>query len=161
MNRFASQSLCCLCLIGLFSIVARAADEQPPPQTPPAMEQPKPAAKGATIKAEEAKNNIGNEVVVEFVVVAGRELEDKGYVFLNSSTDRDDPAGFTAFITKKGTDKFKKDANIDHPFDHFRQKKIRVSGKIEEYGDNKKLEIKVNSPDQIKIVEEESAAPKS
>ena len=151
MKRFASLSLGCLCLIALFAVTSRADDTA-------TMEAPKAAAKGATIKAEDAKDNVGNEVVVEFVVVGGRELEDKGIAFLNSSNDQNDPNSFTAFITKSGMTKLKSEGNIEHPSDHFNGKKVQVSGKIKKYKD--KAEIEINSPSQIKIVEEESAAPK-
>ncbi len=87
MKRFATLSVGCLCMIALSWAVARAADE-------------KSAEKGPVIQASEAKDNVGKEVVVEFVVVGGRMLEDKGICFLNSSTDQNDPDGFTAFITK-------------------------------------------------------------
>ncbi len=142
MKRFATLSVGCLCMIALSWAVARAADE-------------KSAEKGPVIQASEAKDNVGKEVVVEFVVVGGRMLEDKGICFLNSSTDQNDPDGFTAFITKSGLNKFKDEAKIDDPSDHFNQKKIHVSGKVKKYKD--KAEIEVNSPNQIKMVEEEGA----
>jgi DNA/RNA endonuclease YhcR with UshA esterase domain len=146
MNRIARLSLGFLCMILLLPAIARAADENAP-----AMGEEQ---KGNVIKPEEAKDNVGKKVVVEFVVVAGRTLEDKGIAFLNSSSDPGDPDGFTAFITKAGLNKFKEDAKIDDPVDHFNQKKIRVSGKIKKYKD--KAEIEVNSPDQIQMVEEEN-----
>ena len=141
MNRFASLSLSCLCLFALSSIAVRADDD-------------KSAEKGPVIQAAEAKDNVGKEVVVEFMVVGGRMLEDKGICFLNSSTDQNDPDGFTAFITKTGLSKFKDEAKIDNPADQFMNKKIRVSGKIKKYKD--KAEIEVSSPNQVKMMEEES-----
>jgi hypothetical protein len=146
MNRFVSLSLGFLCLIVLLPAVVRAADESAPAMTE---EQ-----KDNVIKPEDAKNNVGKEVIVEFVVVGGRTLEDKGIGFLNSSTDPNDPDGFTAFITKTGMNKFKDEAKIDDPADHFMNKKIRVSGKIKKYKD--KPEIEVKSPDQVKMIEEET-----
>lgn len=140
MSRFARLSFGCLCLLALFSAVARAADE-----------------KGNVIKPEEAKDNVGKEVIVEFVVVGGRLLEDKGLCFLNSSSDRDDPDGFTVVIKKAALSKYKDDAKIDDPSEHFSQKKIRVSGKVTKY--KEKAQIEVTSPSQIKLIEEEEAKP--
>jgi DNA/RNA endonuclease YhcR with UshA esterase domain len=103
------------------------------------------------IKPEEAKDYEGKDVTVEFKVAGGREI-DSGVCFLNSTTDRNDPNGFTAFISKDGLKRFKEDAKIDKPADHFKKKTIRVTGKVKTY--QKKFEIEVTSPDQIKVVEE-------
>jgi DNA/RNA endonuclease YhcR with UshA esterase domain len=103
------------------------------------------------IKPEEAKDHAGEVVTVEFTVIAANEL-DSGRCFLNSSTDRNDPESFTAYITPKGLAEFKKDTTTSKPADYYKSKKIRVTGKIETYHD--KFEIKVDDPTQIKIVEE-------
>ncbi|HTQ39176.1 MAG TPA: hypothetical protein VMJ32_09105 [Pirellulales bacterium] len=107
------------------------------------------------IKPEDAKDYEGQEVIVEFTVAAAREL-DSGVCFLNSTTDRSDPAGFTAFISKAGVDKFKVNPATAKPAELFAKKKIRVTGKIVTY--QKKYEIKVDDTDQIEIVEEKAAA---
>jgi DNA/RNA endonuclease YhcR with UshA esterase domain len=106
------------------------------------------------IKPEEAKDYEGQEVTVEFTVAAGRQLDngDSSVCFLNSSTERNDPAAFTAFISGKGLGEFKKDPKTEKPADYFKSKKVRVTGKIVTY--NKKYEIKIDDPAQIKIVEE-------
>jgi hypothetical protein len=110
------------------------------------------------IKPEEVKDYEGQEVIVEFTVAAGRELDngENSVCFLNSTTDRSDPAGFTAFISKAGLAKFKENPATAKPAEYFPKKKIRVTGKIVVY--QKKYEIKVDDTDQIDVVEEKADA---
>ena len=107
------------------------------------------------IKPEDAKDYEGKQVTVEFKVAGAREI-DSGVCFLNSTTDRDDPKGFTAYILKTAVAKFKEDPKTASPAEYFGKKKIRVSGTIKMYKD--KYEIEVSSPKQITIVEEGDAA---
>jgi hypothetical protein len=95
-------------------------------------------------------------VVVEFTVVSGKET-DSGVCFLNSMKDFHDPKCFTAFITSKGLKKFKEDPKVEKPADYYMKKKVRVSGSIKTRNDQ--YQIEVNSPDQIKVVEDEPKAP--
>ncbi len=104
------------------------------------------------IKPDEAKDHDGEDVIVEFKVADAREI-DRGVCFLNSTTDRQDPKRFTAFITGKGLKKFKEDPKTEKPAEMFKGKKIQVTGAIKVF--NKQYEIEVDSPDQIKIVDEE------
>ncbi|HZZ26825.1 MAG TPA: hypothetical protein VFE46_02360 [Pirellulales bacterium] len=114
------------------------------------------AADLKVIKPEEAKDYEGKDVVVEFQVVNAREL-GTGICFLNSSSDFNDPGAFTAVISAKGLSEFKKDSKTEKPADFFKDKKVRVTGKVLVYQKDKdsakKFEIKVDSPKQIKIVE--------
>jgi hypothetical protein len=116
--------------------------------------QPPVAKKAAVkiIKPDDAKQYDGKEVTVEFKVAAAREL-DSGVCFLNSSTDRNDPKRFTAFINAKGLKKFKEDPKTEKPADYFSKKTLRVTGTIKLY--RAAYEIEVSSPEQIAIVEEE------
>jgi hypothetical protein len=136
-----------------FAAASFAADE-------PKADAKKGAAKPdlKVIKAEEAKDHEGEVVTVEFKVVGGREI-DSGVCFLNSSTDRNDPKGFTAFITNKGLKKFKEDPKTEKPAELYKSKKVRVSGAIKKFRD--RLEIEVNDPSQITIVEEKKEEKKS
>jgi hypothetical protein len=102
------------------------------------------------IKPEEAKDYLDKVVTVEFTVVRSRELLDKNLVFLNSEKDLKSPTNFTAFV--RNAKKFKEASKIEKPADHYMKKKVRVTGKVIKYQD--KWEIEVESPDQIKIVEE-------
>jgi DNA/RNA endonuclease YhcR with UshA esterase domain len=156
MRRISSIAICFAATAltsAVLSSLVRAADA-PPADT---SKTQAPAAELKIIKPEDAKDYEGQQVTVEFTVVGGREL-DSGLCFLNSSKDRDDPAGFTAFITKTGSAKFKENPATAKPADLFAKKTIRVTGKIETY--QKKFEIKVDDPSQITIVEEKPAEEK-
>ncbi len=133
-------------LSALFATASYAAD--PPKED--AKKDAKPELK--IIKPEEAKDHEGEVVIVEFKIVDGREI-DKGVCFLNSTTDRQDPKRFTAFITGKGLKKFKEDPKTEKPADLFKGKKVQVTGAIKTF--NKQYEIEIDSPDQIKILDEE------
>jgi DNA/RNA endonuclease YhcR with UshA esterase domain len=102
------------------------------------------------IKAEEAKDHIDKTVTVEFTVVAAKELVDKNICFLNSEKNVKSPTNFTAFI--KNTKKFKEASKLEKPAVHYFKKKVQVTGKVVKF--QEKLEIVIESPDQIKIVEE-------
>jgi DNA/RNA endonuclease YhcR with UshA esterase domain len=110
------------------------------------------------ITPEEAKDYLDKTVTVEFTVVSSRELLDKNIGFLNSERDLKSKTNFTAFF--KNMKKFKEASKIEKPADHFLKKKVRVTGKIIKY--REKFEIEIESPEQIKIVEEnESETAKS
>ena len=70
--------------------------------------------------------------------------------FVNSAEDYKDPKNVLVFLDKTAVTKFK-EAKIDDLADHFRSKTIEVHGKVELY--HGRPEIKVASPEQIKIVE--------
>ncbi len=107
----------------------------------------------AVVKPEDARQHKDAKVTVEFTVAAGRELADKGICFLNSEKDHKLSSNFTAFITPAGLKKFKEEAKIEQPALHFFKKKIRVTGTVQLF--KEQAEIKVESPEQIKIVEAE------
>jgi DNA/RNA endonuclease YhcR with UshA esterase domain len=121
---------------------------------PPKDDAKKDAAKEEikVIKPEDAKDNDGKKVTVEFTVLASRELPS-GVCFLNSGKNASDADNFTAFITGKGLKKFKADSKTEQPAVYFNKKKVQVTGTIKKY--KEKFEIEVESPDQIKIIEEE------
>ncbi|HEY2761758.1 MAG TPA: hypothetical protein VGI75_13475 [Pirellulales bacterium] len=127
-------------------------------------DSPRPAAKAdetpkdlKVIKPEDAKDYEGKEVTVEFKVAAARQI-DSGVCFLNSTTDRDDPKGFTVYMLKTAAAKYKEDPKTASPAEYFGKKKIRVSGTIKAY--HEKYEIEVSSPKQITIVEDADTVEK-
>src|SRR5262245_22599183 len=95
-KNFALFSLAISAMFFVGPIAAKAADA-------PKDDDKKSAAKSdaKVIKPEQAKDYLEKEAVVEFKVAGAREVVS-GVCFLNSTTDREDPAGFTAFIGKKG-----------------------------------------------------------
>jgi DNA/RNA endonuclease YhcR with UshA esterase domain len=99
------------------------------------------------ISPAEATKKVGEKVTVEMEV---ESTGGKGPYFLNSEADFKDTKNFTIFIPKDAVEKFRK-AKIDDPSSHFKGKTVRVTGTVSLY--REKPQIKVEDPEQIKIVE--------
>jgi alkaline phosphatase D len=108
----------------------------------------KPVGPGATSTAE-ARKKVGEKVTVEMTVESTGSAGKR--VFLNSEKNRRDEKNFTIMIDlDKAGAKFK-EAKIDDPKTHFRDKRIRVTGTVSKY--QEQIEIIVTDPEQIKVVE--------
>ncbi|MFM8414492.1 MAG: hypothetical protein ACKOCX_07180 [Planctomycetota bacterium] len=94
-------------------------------------------------------------MTVEFVVKGGRKLDDKEICFLNSKQNHRDSDTFTAVIFRTGLARYAADG-IEDPAATFRDKRIRVSGVVEER--NGQAQIVVASPAQIEVVAEDEPA---
>ena len=106
------------------------------------------ADEGKPIGPAEAAGKVNEQVTVEMEVKAATT---RGSVcFLNSEEDFKNPKNFTLFIDKDALAKFK-EAKIDDPSAHFKGKLVRAQGKVVLY--QNRPEIKLGSPDDIKIVE--------
>jgi DNA/RNA endonuclease YhcR with UshA esterase domain len=99
------------------------------------------------ISPAEAAKKVNEKVTVEMEV---KSTGGKDNCFLNSEVDFKDGKNFTVFIPKETVEKFKKD-KIDNPAAHFKGKIIHVTGTVILYKD--RPEIKVEQPEQIKIVD--------
>lgn len=108
-------------------------------------------AEDKIVKAADAKAHVNEKCVVEFTVKAGRFLEDRNMCFLNSETNFRDAKNFTVVIFKDGMERFK-EMKIENPFEHYKKKKVRVTGKIELR--DGKPQIRLLDPSNIKIVDE-------
>src|SRR5262245_30701757 len=99
------------------------------------------------VTAAEAAKKVNEKVTVEMDVksTGGREA-----CFLNSEADYKDAKNFTVFVPEEALAKFKA-AKIEDPKTHFKGKTVRVTGTVTLYRD--KPQIKVESPDQVTIVE--------
>src|SRR5262249_3783135 len=75
--------------------------------------------------------------------------------FLNSEADYKDAKNFAVFISEAALVKFK-EAKIENPKEFYKGKLVRVTGMVVLYRD--KPEIKVDSPDQIALVEKKGPA---
>lgn len=98
--------------------------------------------------AEVVKKHVGKEITVEMTVNAtgaGRTL-----TFLNSAVDRGSDENFTVVLPSTTVEAFKK-AGIDAPRDHFKGKRVKVTGKLSLFND--KPQIRVEDPKQIEIVD--------
>ena len=89
---------------------------------------------------------------LEELADAARLLADKEICFLNSHEDHRESDNFTAVIFRDGLTRFAADG-IKDPAAHFRDKTIRVRGRIEEH--QGRPQIKVEQPGQIEVVEAE------
>lgn len=135
---FRNASLCIVCCLAGGSSLAVAQRVAEPPV--------------AVVAADEASRHVGKECVVEMVVAAARLLADKEICFLNSHEDHRESDNFTAVIFRDGLTRFAADG-IKDPAAHFRDKTIRVRGRIEEH--QGRPQIKVEQPGQIEVVEAE------
>jgi DNA/RNA endonuclease YhcR with UshA esterase domain len=71
-------------------------------------------------------------------------------LFLNSATDRKAEDNFTVVLEKAAVEGFKK-MGIASPLEHFKGKKVRVTGTLTLF--REAPQIKVDDPKQIEIVE--------
>lgn len=107
-------------------------------------------AKGKkAIPPEEAAKHIGKEVTVEFEVKATGSATS--LIFLNSKRNRNDDDNFTVVIQASAAEELKDKKKIDDPREFYRNKKIRVTGKVDTFRD--KPQIRVSKASQIEVVE--------
>lgn len=106
------------------------------------------------ISPDEASANIGKDCTVELVVASSRLLDDKGACFLNSEKDHRDKGNFTVVIFRAALAKFEA-KGIANPADEYLEKKIRVSGRIDDR--NGAAQIVVENPTQIVAVLDENS----
>jgi DNA/RNA endonuclease YhcR with UshA esterase domain len=99
------------------------------------------------ITVAEAVKKVNEKVTVEMEV---KSTGGKGNCFLNSEADYKDANNFTIFIPKETKEKFEK-VKIDDPQKHFKGKTVLVTGTVTLY--QKKPQIKLEDPDQIKVIE--------
>jgi DNA/RNA endonuclease YhcR with UshA esterase domain len=99
------------------------------------------------ITPAEAAKKVNEKVTVEFQV---KSVGGTTNGYLNSETDYKDAKNFTVFLPKETIEKLK-EMKINDPRAHFKDKTIRVSGTVTLY--REKPQIKVEAPDQIRIVE--------
>ena len=106
-------------------------------------------ASAKPINPTEAAKKVGEKVTLEMEV---KSLGGKGPYFLNSEADYKDAKNFTVFIPADAVEKFK-NVKIDDLPAHFKGKTIHVTGTVSLY--REKPQIKVEDPEQIKIVDKE------
>ena len=95
----------------------------------------------------EAAKKLEMKVTVEFEV---KSTGGNNNNYLNSHADYKDPANFTIFIPKAVLTKFAA-AKIDKPIEYYKGKTIQVTGTVTLF--EKKPQIRVEDPAQIKVVE--------
>ena len=95
----------------------------------------------------EAAKKLEMKVTVEFEV---KSTGGNNNNYLNTHADYQDAANFTIFIPKVALTKFAA-AKIEKPVDYYKGKTIQVTGTVVLF--EKKPQIRVEDPAQIKVVE--------
>ena len=99
----------------------------------------------------EAIKKVNEEVTVQmFVKATKNRLEKWGEIYLDSEEDFRDEKNLGVVVTKTGAAKFK-EVGVDDPAVHFKDKTIRVKGKV--LLKEERPRIEVDDPNQIQIVE--------
>jgi hypothetical protein len=104
----------------------------------------------AVVPADKAKEHIDQECTVEMTVRSSKNAAPRREYYLDSEEDFRDEKNFAVVISYDHADLFKK-AGIDDPSEHYKGKKLRVTGKV--IRENDQIRIRVEDPKQIKIVE--------
>jgi hypothetical protein len=109
------------------------------------------AGEETVVPSAEAHQHGGKKITVEMKVATSKNrLDKRGEIYLDSTKDFESKENLGVIITKKGAASLKK-AGIEDPATHYREKTIRVTGKVEVKGTRARL--MVNEADQIKLVE--------
>jgi hypothetical protein len=99
----------------------------------------------------EARKKVGESVTVEMTVKAAKDrLEARGEIYLDSEENFRDEKNFAVVINKTGAAKLK-EAGIDDPAAHFKDKKVRATGTVKVVDDVPRIEIE--EAKQIQLVE--------
>jgi hypothetical protein len=110
------------------------------------------AAEDKPLTPIEARKKIGEMITVEMTVQAAKDrLEKRGEIYLDAELDFKDEKNFAVVITKMGAQSLK-DAGIDNPAEHFKDKRIRATGTVKEV--DKVPRIEIDDAKQIKLVED-------
>jgi hypothetical protein len=98
----------------------------------------------------EARKKVGQTITVEMIVQAAKNrLEKRGEIYLDAEVDFRDGKNFAVVITKTGAAKLK-EAGIDDPAAHFKDKKIRATGTVKEV--DKVPRIEIDAAKHIRVV---------
>ena len=99
----------------------------------------------------EARKKVGEKITLEMTVRAAKDrLEARGEIYLDSETNFRDEKNFAVVITKAGAASLK-EAGIDNPAEHYKDKKVRATGTVKEV--DKVPRIEIDDAKQIKIAE--------
>ena len=101
----------------------------------------------------EAIKKVNEEVTVQMLVKATKNrLEKRGEIYLDSEEDFKDEKNLGVVVTKAAAAKFK-EAGVDDPAVHFKDKTIRVRGTVVMKEERPRIEV--DDPKQIRIVEKD------
>jgi len=108
------------------------------------------AQDGKALTPVEARKKVGEKIAVEMTVRAAKDrLEKRGEIYLDSELDFRARENFAVVITKTGAASLR-EAGIDSPAEHFKDKKIRATGLVKEVQGVPRIEI--DDAKQIRVV---------
>lgn len=107
------------------------------------------------IPAAEARDHVDETLTVKLTVRASKNAAPRREIYLDSEEDFRDEKNFAVVISYDHLDTFKQ-AGIDDPAEHYRDKSIRVTGKI--LREAEQVRIRVDAPSQITLVENDKSA---
>jgi hypothetical protein len=109
------------------------------------------AAEEKPLTPGEARKKLGEKITVEMTVQAAKDrLEHRGEIYLDAEVDFRDDKNFAVVITKAGAASLK-EAGIDNPAEHFKDKRIRATGTVKDV--DKVPRIEIDDAKQIKIAD--------
>jgi hypothetical protein len=98
----------------------------------------------------EARKKVGEKITVEMTARAAKDrLEKRGEIYLDAETDFRDKKNFAVVITRAGAASLKK-AGIADPAKHFKDRKIRATGKVKEVDGVPRIEVE--DARQIRVI---------
>ena len=100
--------------------------------------------------ATEARNHVGQECTFEMKVKASKNAAPRRTYFLDSEEDFHDANNLSVVISYDHADKFR-EAGIADPAEHFKDKTIRVTGKVIE--EDEQVRIRIEDPKKIEVIE--------
>lgn len=103
------------------------------------------------VAAAEAKDHIDQRCTVEMTVRSSKDATGRHEYYLDSEEDFHDEKNFAVVISYDHMEAFQK-AGVDNPADHYRGKKLRVTGKV--IHENDQVRMRVEDPKQIVVVDE-------
>src|SRR5262249_30249318 len=103
------------------------------------------------LSAPEARTRINEQITVEMLVKAAKNCQRCSLMFLDSEADHHDPKNIAVAVTDTGKARFR-EAKIDDPAGHFKDKTIRVTGVVTVKDDQPQIEV--DDPSQIAVVED-------
>jgi hypothetical protein len=124
-----------LAFAAIILIVGAAPDDDKPPRL---------------VMAPDAKNHIDERCTVEMTVRSSKNAAPRREYYLDSEEDFHDEKNFAVVISYDHAEAFQK-AGIDDPAEHYKGKKLRVTGKV--IRENDQTRIRVEKPGQIKVVD--------
>jgi len=103
------------------------------------------------IPAVEARDHIGEAVVVEMTVQTSKNAAPRREIYLDSELDFHDEKNLAVVISYDHLNAFQQ-AGINDPAEHYRSKRIRVRGTL--IREQEQVRIRVEDPGRIVLVKE-------